>query len=239
LAVLRLLKALVDRLAKLPFFRVRLQRMTWYYGRDRKPSMADSDKVFLIMSSIWAAIRPIRSIDQRYIRANELVSRRTIREVAEDYDAAGILPQGTFNLLADPTMQSDVADLAKAEELLLEAIKDAPDFAEAHLTLAAVLLTRGDRKAALVQYLLAAGGRAQVVGNSVGSTVNAEAYHAAGVLLAEEGLLREAELCLRRAVDADDASPAAQLAYARVLAARGQLASAARHMRLSLSGRVA
>jgi hypothetical protein len=232
------MKALIGRLIKLPFFRVRLQRMTWYYGRDRRSSMTESEKLFLIVGSIWAAFRPIRKVDPRYVRASEIIARRMIRDVAEDYDSARIMPEGSFNLLTDPITQVNDADLAEAERLLLVAIDEAPDFAEAHLALATLLLDRGERRAALVQYLLAAAGRAQLMGSGVGAAANAEAYHAAGLLLVEAGLLREAEHCHRGAIDADDASSAAQLAYARTLAARGQLALAARHMRLSLSGHV-
>jgi tetratricopeptide (TPR) repeat protein len=236
--MLGFVKAIVDRLAKLPFFRLRLQRMTWYYGRDRKPSMVESDKLFLIAGSVWAAFRGVRKIDPRYVCASEIIARHIIREVAEDYDAAGIVPQGDFNLLNDPITRAQAADLAQAEQLLQDVIQDVPDFAEAHLALATLLLERGERDSALAQFLLAAAGRAQVTGNAVGSAVNAEAYHAAGRLLAEKGLLREAEQCQQLAIDADDASSAAQLAYGRSLAARGQMALAARHMSRSLSGRV-
>jgi predicted Zn-dependent protease len=120
--------------------------------------------------------------------------------------------------------------LAEAERLLRASIADAPDFAEAHFTLASLLRDRGDRHGALVQYLLAAAGRAKILHNSVGTAINAKAYQAAGQLLAEAGLLQQAEHCYQRAIDADGASPPVQLAYARTLAARGKLAAAAHQM---------
>src|SRR5262249_42406175 len=161
------------------------------------------------------------------VAAKEIMARLAIQEIAADYDRSGILPPATFNLLADPIAK---VDLGEAERLLLEVIADVPDFAEAHFALGSLLLDPGDRKGALVQYLLAAAGRAQIPGNMVGTAVNAEAYHEAGALLQEAGLLQQAENCQRRAIVADGTSPRVQLAYARTLAARGQFAAAARQM---------
>jgi tetratricopeptide (TPR) repeat protein len=232
--MLRWLNRLVSRLWRLSFLHGPLQRMTWCYGRDRKPGMTDTDKLFLIMRSFCAGLRPLGRVDPRYVAAKGIMARLAVREIATDYDRSGILPPGTFNLLADPIAK---VDLAEAERLLLEAVAEAPDFAEAHLALAFLLRDRGDRDGALVQYLLAAAGRAQIPGNSVGTAVNAEAFHEAGVLLAEAGLLQQAEHCQRRAIDADGASPRVQLAYARTLASRGRFAEAAHQMGLSVLGR--
>jgi tetratricopeptide (TPR) repeat protein len=232
--MLRWLNRLVSRLWRLPILHGPLQRITWHYGRDRKLGMSDTDKLFLIMASFCAGLRPAGQVDPRYVAAKKIMAHLAIQEIATDYDRSGILPPGTFNLLTDPIAK---VDLGEAERLLLEVIADAPDFAEAHFALGALLRDRGDRHGALVQYLLAAGGRAQIRGNTVGTAVNAEAYHEAGALLAEAGLLQQAEHCQRRAIDADVTSPQGQLAYARTLAARGQLADAAHQMGLALLGR--
>jgi tetratricopeptide (TPR) repeat protein len=228
------LNALYRLLMKLPVLRAPLRRMVWYYGRDRKPSSSGADKLFLIMNSIWATFRPVGKIDPRYIAAKKIMANLAIQEVSADYDAAGIVPSGTFNLLADPDVN---ADLAQAERLLLETIEDLTDFAEGHYALGSLLLDRGNRQGALAQYLLAATGRAQILDNSAGSAINAEAYYQAGLLLAQAGLLKQAEYCQRRAIEADDSLPQAQLAYAQALIARGEFSRAAHHMRLRLSVR--
>jgi tetratricopeptide (TPR) repeat protein len=230
--MLRWLNRLVGRLARLPLLRAPVRRMVWRYGRDRRPGMTDIEKLLLIMSSFCAGLQPLGKIDPRYFAAKEIMARRAIWDIAADYDRSGIMPPGTFNLLADPTTKFD---LAEAERLLLDVIADAPDFAEANFALGSLLLDRGDRQGALVQYLLAAAGRAQILGPSVGSAINAEAYHAAGVLLALADLPQQAERCQRLALEADGALPRAQLAYARTLVSRGQRAEAARRMGLSLS----
>jgi tetratricopeptide (TPR) repeat protein len=232
--MLRWLNRLVNRLWKLSFLHGPLQRITWHYGRDRRHGMTDTDKLFLIMGSFCSGLRRPSKVDPRYVAAKTIMAGLAIREIAADYDRSGILPPGTFNLLADPIAR---VDLGEAERLLLEVVADAPDFAEAHFALGALLLDRGDRNGALVQYLLAAAGRAQIPGNSVGTAINAQAYHEAGLLLAEAGLLQQAEHCQRRAIDADATSPPVQLAYARTLASRGRFAEAAHQMGLSLSGR--
>jgi tetratricopeptide (TPR) repeat protein len=232
--MLRWLNRLVNRLWRLRFLHGPLQRITWHYGRDRKPGMTDTDKLFLIMASFCAGLRPAGKVDPRYVAAKKIMAHLAIQEIAADYDRSGILPSGTFNLLTDPIAK---VDLGEAERLLLEAIADAPDFAEAHLGLGSLLLERGDRQGALVHYLLAAGGRAQIRSNTVGTAINAEAYHEAGALLAQAGLLQQAQHCQRRSIDADDTSLRAQLAYVRTLAARGQLARAAHQMGRSLLGR--
>jgi tetratricopeptide (TPR) repeat protein len=232
--MLRWLSRLVSRLWRLPILHGPLQRITWHYGRDRKPGMTDTDKLFLIMASFCAGLRPVGKVDPRYVAAKEIMAHLTLQEIAADYDHSGILPSGTFNLLTDPIAK---IDLGEAERLLLEVIAAAPDFGEAHFALGALLADRGDRNGALVQYLLAAGGRAQIRGNTVGTAINAEAYHEAGALLAQAGLLQQAEHCQRRAVDLDSTSPRGRLAYARTLASRGQFAAAARQMGLALLGR--
>jgi tetratricopeptide (TPR) repeat protein len=229
--MLRWLNMLVVRLARLPLLRVPMRRMAWRYGRDRRPGMANIEKLLLIMSSFCLGLRPLGKVDPRYFAAKEIIARRAIWDIAADYDRSGIMPPGTFNLLADSATKFD---LAEAEYLLLDVIADSPDFAEAHFALGSLLLDRGDRHGALVQYLLAAAGRGQILGPSVGSAINAEAYHAAGVLLAEASLPQEAEQCQRLALEADGALTRAQLAYARTLAARGQRAAAALRMGLSL-----
>jgi len=193
--------------------------------------MTDTDKLFLMIGSFCAGLRKAGKVDPRYVAAREIMARLAIQEVAQDYDRSGILSSGTFNLLADPIAK---VDLGEAERLLLEVIADAPYFAEAHFALGSLFLDRGDREGALVQFLLAAGGRAQIPANTVGTAINAEAYHEAGVLLTAAGLLQQAEHCQRRAIDADGTSLRARLAYVRTLTARGQLAAAARQMRLSL-----
>jgi tetratricopeptide (TPR) repeat protein len=225
--MVRWLNKLVGRLWRLSFLHGPLQRITWHYGRDRRPGMTDTDKLFLIMGSFCAGLRRPGKVAPRYVAAEKIMAPLAVRQIAADYDSSGILPPGTFNLLADPITK---VDLAEAERLLLASIADAPDFAEAHSALASLLRDRGDRYGALVQYLLAAAGRAKVLGNSVGMAVNAQAYRAAGQLLAEAGLLQQAEHCLQRAIDADGASQSVQLAYARILAARGKLAAAAHQM---------
>jgi tetratricopeptide (TPR) repeat protein len=234
--VFSLIKAVAGRLTKLPFYRDRLHAMIWYYVRDRKPNMSNREKLFLSMGSIWAAFQPVNQVDPRYLAARATIAHAAIRQVAEDYDAAGVIARGTFNLLEDPDMKALNVELAEAERLLREAIEDNPDFAEAHFALAALLLDRGERHSALVQYLLAASGRAQILGNAGARAINAEAYHEASVLLQQAKLLPQAEYCERRAIEADDALPRAQLALARTLAAHGQLAQAAHHMSVLLSG---
>jgi tetratricopeptide (TPR) repeat protein len=229
--MLRWLNMLVHRLWRLSFLHGPLQRMIWHYGRDRRRGMTDIDKLFVIMGSFWAGLRRPGKVDPRYAAAKHIMARLAIREIATEYDRSGVLPPATFNLLADPITK---VDLGEAERLLLEVIADAPDFAEAHFALASLLLDRGDRNGALVQYLLAAAGRSQIPANSVGTAVNAEAYHEAGVLLEEAGLLQQAEHCQRRAIDADGASPRVQLAYAQTLASHGQFAQAAHQMGQSL-----
>jgi tetratricopeptide (TPR) repeat protein len=241
------LRAFYRQLARLQFLRVPLHRTVWYYRRHRKPSSTEADKLFLIMRSIWAvflpvvmgsmwaAFWPVGKIDPRYIAAKEIMARLAIREIAEDYDAAGVMPHGRFTLLRDPITKIDKADLTEAEHLLLDAIEDAPDFAEAHFALGTLLLERGERYGALAEYLLATVGRARIFGNAARSAIKSEAYHEAGLLLENAGLLKQAEYCQRRAIGADDGLLEARLAYARILAARGELVPAAHLMSLWLS----
>jgi tetratricopeptide (TPR) repeat protein len=225
--MLRWLNTLVSWLWRLSFLHGPLQRIIWHYSRDRRPGMTDTDKLFLIMGSLCAGLRRSGKVDPRYVEADTIMAHLAVREIAADYDGSGILLPGTFTLLADPIT---TVDLTEAERLLRASIADAPDFAEAHFALASLLLDRGDRHGALVQYLLAAAGRAKILRNSVGTAVNAAAYRAAGQLLAEAGLLQQAEQCQQRAIDADGASPPVQLAYARTLVTRGKLAAAAQQM---------
>jgi tetratricopeptide (TPR) repeat protein len=225
--VIRWLKTMYLQVAKLPGLRTALTRVTWHYARARVPGMGLRQEFGILVSAIGQAIQPDRPADARYHAAKAILARHSLRELAEDYDRSGVLPGGTFSLLSDQLIK---ADLAAAEELLMGATNETGDFSEPQLALGMIQARRGEDQAAIVHLLVAGASRPHVVGHGHEDDVPATAYHEAGVLLAGQGLLRQAEFCQRRALELDPHFGPAHLAYAQALAGRGEVGLAARHL---------
>jgi tetratricopeptide (TPR) repeat protein len=167
-----------------------------------------------------------------YWDAMSILGKIAMRDLADDYDRAGVIERGKFALLLEPSLK---VDHGQARQLLLDAIARLPHFAEAHFALGLIARALSDPESAAAHFLIAAAMPPVFPRFRDDCEFGARANHEAGALLADLGRVLPAEYCFRRAIEIDPRIIRAHRAYARMLSRQGDQRSAARQMALSLS----